>query len=94
LRGIDAVVGRALRHIGQPHGVQHGPQHIELELQDVQGVSMLGAAAEMAERDVQAVLHVPAGLAQALAEIVVALGPDPGIVGGRLVQPARRAKFT
>src|SRR5690606_17975561 len=76
----DGVVRRAVQLVGHAHGIEHAPQHVQLELQDVQHSFLRVERAVMPEGDAQAVLDIAPRFLQALAEIVVTGRLDPGVM--------------
>src|SRR6476659_9639551 len=66
--------------IGNLHRIEHAPENIELELQDLQRALLLLPGAEMLQRYFEAVLDVAARFGEAAAEVRVAGGVDPWIV--------------
>ena len=93
---LETVVPRQLEHgvfthspipICELHRVEHAPEHVELELQDLERALLLLAGPEMLQRHLQAVLHVAARFGQPAPEVGVARRVDPGIV----LRPARQA---
>lgn len=81
------VVRRAFEFVGHAHRVEHAPQHVQLELQDIQHAFLCLAGPIVLQGDPQAVLDVAPGLGQATAEILVAGRLDPRIVARPAVQP-------
>ena len=62
------VIRRTLQLVGHANGVEHAPQHIELELQDLQHALLCFAGAVVFKGDAQAVFDIAARLFQTLAE--------------------------
>ena len=87
--GLQIEVGRLAVNIGQPHGIQHGPQDIQLELQDFQRPFLLLPGLEMFQGDGKSVFHIATGLTDPLAKIRQSFRFDPRI----FVWPARQALF-
>ena len=73
--------------IGALHRIEHRPQHVELELQDLERALLLLARAEMVERDREAMLDVAPRLRSAGAEVLQSPRVDPRIV----LRPVRQA---
>ena len=61
-------------------GVEHGPQDVELELQNVQRPMLRGAGGEALQRDLQPVRHVPARQRNEAPEVSQSLCIDPRMV--------------
>ena len=78
--GRHRVIRRALQLVGHAHGVEHAPQHIQLELQDVQHAFLRITGAVVLQGNAQAMLDVAARLAQTIAEVVVTGRIDPRVV--------------
>ncbi len=75
-------------HIGQLHGIQHAPQHLQLELQDCQGPILLFTALKVVQGNRQAMADIGPGLGQASAEVIVSLRFNPRIMVWPVIQPA------
>src|SRR5690606_25960321 len=79
---------RLSMHIGLLHGIQHAPQHLQLELQDCQGPPLLFAALKVVQGNRQTMTDIGPGLGQASAKVIVPLRFDPRIVVWPVIQPA------
>src|SRR5688572_26137876 len=69
------------------HSIEHRPQHVELELQDLQGALLLFPRFEVVQRYLKTVLDVASRFRQPLAEVLIALRLDPRVVQGPVFQP-------
>jgi hypothetical protein len=55
-------VRRALLDVGHPHGIEHGPQYIQLELQNAESPFLFASGPVVIEGDIQPVLDIATGL--------------------------------
>src|SRR6266571_9063523 len=69
------------------YSIEHRPQDVELELQDLQRALLVLARPEMAQRDLKTVFDVPSRLRQSLAKVLVALRFDPRVMLRPVLQP-------
>src|SRR4030081_377369 len=70
----------ARKSVRDLHGIEHRPQHVQLELQDVERALLLFASMEVFQRQRQPVLDVAPRLRKPVAEILQSLRVDPWIV--------------
>ncbi len=77
----NRVIRRARKLVGHAHRIEHAPQHVELELQNLQHALLPLGRHVVRQGDAQAMLDIAPRLAQARAEIVVASSVDPWVVG-------------
>ena len=69
------------------YSIEHRPQHVELELEDVERALLLLARFEMLERGLETVFDIPSRLGQSLAEVLIALRFDPRVMLRPVLQP-------
>src|ERR1700728_495409 len=91
MRGYDARdhgLGLSIvQTVAQLNGIQHRPQQVELELQNVQRPPLRLACEEIAEGDLEPVFHVARGQRQARSEVLQPAGIDPRVVRGPAGEP-------
>src|ERR1051326_640465 len=75
--------------IGQLYCIEYRPQHVELELQNLQRALLLSTRLEMIKRGLKTVFDVPSRLRQSFAEGLVSLRFNPRI----MVRPALQSFF-
>jgi len=81
-----AVIRRAFQFISHAHCIEHAPKNVQFELENFQHALLAFAGGVVLQGDGQTVLHIPASLAQAGAEILVAGGVDPWVMLGPAVE--------
>src|SRR5690606_39443624 len=73
----NGVIRRTIKLIGHAHGIEHAPEHIQLELKNVQHALLSFIGRVMLKGDTQTMLDIPPRLLEAFAKVVISGCIDP-----------------